>query len=159
MKITIVCAGKVKEAWLRSGIEEYRKRMGRYATLVIAEVEDEKTPDKTPAALEQKILETEGERLLKQIRDTDYVIALAVDGTMYDSVEFAGKIQKLGVDGKGSLVFVIGGSLGLSPLVLQRADEKISFSRMTFPHQLMRLIFLEQLYRGFRIMRGEPYHK
>ena len=159
MKITILCVGKVKEAWMRSGIEEYQKRLGRYTVLNIREVDDEKTPDKASTALEQKILETEGDRLLKQISDTDYVIALAINGTTYDSVEFARKIQKLGVDGKGSLVFVIGGSLGLSPRVLARADEKISFSRMTFPHQLMRMIFLEQLYRGYRIIRGEPYHK
>ena len=159
MKITVLCVGKVKESWLRDGIDEYRKRLGRYATITVREVEDEKTPDKAPEAVERKILETEGERLLKQIQAADYVIALAIDGTMYDSVGFARRIQKLGVEGKGSLVFVIGGSLGLSPRVLARADERISFSRMTFPHQLMRMIFLEQLYRGFRIIRGEPYHK
>ncbi len=158
-RITILTVGKIKEKYLRDGIAEYSKRLGKYCRLEIVEVTDECTPDRASAAEEGQIKRVEGERLLRCIRDTDYVIALAIDGTMLDSVELSGKIEKLGVQGINSLVFVIGGSLGLSDEVLRRADYRLSFSRMTFPHQLMRLILLEQIYRGFRIMRGEPYHK
>ncbi len=144
---------------MRDGIAEYSKRLGKYCRLEIVEVADERTPDGASQAEEEQIKKIEGERLLRCMRDTDYVIALAIDGTMLDSVGLSEKIGKLGVQGKSSLVFVIGGSLGLSDEVLRRADERLSFSRMTFPHQLMRLILLEQIYRGFRIMKGEPYHK
>ena len=121
--------------------------------------DSEKTPDKASDALNRQIKETEGNRLLSHIRDTDYVIALAIEGKMLDSVELSDLIARLGVQGKSSIAFVIGGSLGLSDAVLKRADYKLSFSRMTFPHQLMQMILLEQIYRGYRIMNHEPYHK
>lgn len=159
MKITLLTVGKIKEKYLREGIAEYSKRLGKYCRLEIVEVADERTPDGASQAEEEQIKRIEGERLLRGIRETDYVIALAIDGTMLDSVELSGKIERLGVQGQSSLVFVIGGSLGLSDELLRRADFRLSFSRMTFPHQLMRLILLEQIYRGYRIMKGEPYHK
>lgn len=159
MKITLVTVGKIKERYLVSGIAEYAKRLSRYCKLDIIEVLDEKTPDNAQAAVEQKIKNTEGERILKYIKDGDYVIALALDGSSLDSVEFSRKIEVLGVSGVSSIVFVIGGSLGLAETVLTRADYKISFSKMTFPHQLFRMMLLEQIYRGYRIMNHEPYHK
>lgn len=159
MRITVIAVGKLKEKYLRDGIAEYTKRLGRYCRLELEEVADEKTPDGASRAVEQQIKDTEGERILGRIRDSDYVIALAVEGEAPDSLELSGRIGELGVRGESSLVFVIGGSLGLSSRVLRRADWKLSFSRMTFPHQLMRLILLEQLYRSFRILHHEPYHK
>lgn len=159
MKITLLTVGKIKEKYLRDGIAEYAKRLGRYCKLEIVEVPDEKAPDNASSAQELQIKELEGERLLRHIRDTDYVTALAIDGKMLDSVELSEHLERLFVQGKSSLVFVIGGSLGLSDEVLLRADYRLSFSKMTFPHQLMRMILLEQLYRSFRISKGEPYHK
>ncbi|MDY5023281.1 MAG: 23S rRNA (pseudouridine(1915)-N(3))-methyltransferase RlmH [Blautia sp.] len=159
MEIRILSVGKIKERYLNDAISEYAKRLSRYCKLTFIQVADEKTPDKASEALNRQIKETEGQRLLKNIREQDYVIALAIEGKMPDSVELSEKIQKLGVSGKSSLVFVIGGSLGLSADVLSRANEKISFSRMTFPHQLMQVILLEQIYRSYRIMNNEPYHK
>lgn len=159
MKITILCVGKVKEKFYRDAIGEYQKRLSRYCKLEIVEVADEKTPDGASEIVENQIKEKEGNRILSKIREEDYVIALAIDGEMQDSVELSKNIQQLGVRGKSSIVFVIGGSLGLSEEVLKRADEKLSFSKMTFPHQLMRVILLEQVYRSYRIMNGEPYHK
>lgn len=159
MKITILCVGKVKEKFYRDAIGEYQKRLSRYCKLEIVEVTDEKTPDGASEIVENQIKEKEGNRILSKIREEDYVIALAIDGKMQDSVELSKNIQQLGVRGKSSIVFVIGGSLGLSKAVLKRANEKLSFSKMTFPHQLMRVILLEQVYRSYRIMNGEPYHK
>ena len=159
MKITILCVGKVKEKFYRDAIGEYQKRLSRYCKLEIVEVADEKTPDGASETVENQIKEKEGNRILFKIREEDYVIALAIDGKMQDSVELSKNIQQLGVRGKSSIVFVIGGSLGLSEEVLKRANEKLSFSKMTFPHQLMRVILLEQVYRSYRIMNGEPYHK
>lgn len=159
MKITILCVGKVKEKFYRDAIGEYQKRLSRYCKLEIVEVTDEKTPDGASETVENQIKEKEGNRILSKIREEDYVIALVIDGKMQDSVELSKNIQQLGVRGKSSIVFVIGGSLGLSKEVLKRADEKLSFSKMTFPHQLMRVILLEQVYRSYRIMNGEPYHK
>lgn len=159
MKITILCVGKVKEKFYRDAIGEYQKRLSRYCKLEIVEVADEKTPDGASETVENQIKEKEGNRILSKIREEDYVIALAIDGKMQDSVELSKNIQQLGVRGKSSIVFVIGGSLGLSEEVLKRANEKLSFSKMTFPHQLMRVILLEQVYRSYRIMNGEPYHK
>ena len=141
------------------GIAEYAKRLSRYCRLTFCQVADEKTPDRASEALNTQIKDTEGERLMKHIREQDYVIALAIDGKMVDSVELSQKIEKLGVSGVSSIAFVIGGSLGLSDKVLRRADYKLSFSKMTFPHQLMRVILLEQIYRAYRIMKNEPYHK
>lgn len=159
MKITIVTVGKIKEKFFQDAIAEYSKRLSRYCKLEILQVADEKTPDGASEALEEQIKEKEGERILACIRDGSYVVALAIEGIMLDSVELAGKIEKWGVSGISQIVFVIGGSLGLSKSVLARADYKLSFSRMTFPHQLMRVILLEQLYRSYRIIQGEPYHK
>lgn len=159
MEIRILTVGKIKEKYLNDGIAEYAKRLSRYCRLNFIQVTDEKTPDKASDALNRQIKETEGNRLLSHIRDTDFVIALAIEGKMLDSVELSELIAKLGVQGKSSIVFVIGGSLGLSEAVLKRADYKLSFSRMTFPHQLMQMILLEQIYRGYRIMNHEPYHK
>jgi 23S rRNA (pseudouridine1915-N3)-methyltransferase len=158
-KITIVSVGKIKEKYLRDGIAEYAKRLSRYCKLEITEVADEKTPDNASELEERKIRETEGERILKCIRDTDYVIALAIDGKMLDSVELSRLVETLGVQGKSSIVFAIGGSLGLSEEVLRRSDYRLNFSRMTFLHQLMRMILLEQIYRSYRIMNGKLYHK
>ena len=159
MKISILCVGKIKEKFYTQAVEEYSKRLSRYCKLDIVELADEKTPDKASDALNEQIKATEAERLMKHIRDQDYVIALAIDGKMLDSVELSHKIGQLGVEGKSTIDFVIGGSLGLSDKVLRRADYKLSFSRMTFPHQLMRVILLEQIYRAYRIMKNEPYHK
>lgn len=159
MKITILSVGRIKEKYLKDGIAEYSKRLSRYCRLEITEVPDEKTPDGASPAVEAQIRKTEGERLLRFIRDSDYVIALAIDGRMLDSIELSRQIERLGVQGNSSIVFVIGGSLGLSEEILRRADYRLSFSRMTFPHQLMRMILLEQIYRSYRIMNGEPYHK
>lgn len=159
MEIRILSVGKIKEKYLTAGIEEYAKRLGRYCKLTFCQVPDEKTPDKASGALNEQIKNTEGERLMKHIREQDYVIALAIDGNMLDSVELSRKLGQLGVEGKSSIAFVIGGSLGLSPQILNRADFKLSFSKMTFPHQLMQMILLEQIYRGYRILNHEPYHK
>ena len=131
----------------------------RYCKLEIVEVADEKTPDKAGDAVEAQIKETEGRRLLKYIREGDYVVALAIQGKMLDSIELSKLVENLGIQGESSLVFVIGGSLGLSDEVMRRADYLLSFSKMTFPHQMMRMILLEQIYRGYRIMMREPYHK
>ena len=159
MKITLITVGKIKEKYLKDAIAEYSKRLSRYCKLEIVEVADEKTPDGASENVERQIREKEGQRILAQIKDGAYVLALAIEGKMLSSEELAGKIQKLGVEGKGHLVFVIGGSLGLSKEVMDRADYALSFSKMTFPHQLMRVILLEQIYRGFKIIAGEPYHK
>lgn len=159
MKITIAAVGKVKEKFFRDAVAEYSKRLGRYCTLEIVEVADEKTPDGASEALERQIVEREGARLLANIRDDDYVIALAIAGEQRSSEGLAKHLDDLMVRGRGHICFVIGGSLGLSGEVLARADEQLSFSKMTFPHQLMRVVLLEQIYRSFRIMRGEPYHK
>lgn len=159
MKITIAAVGKLKEPFYRAAAAEFEKRLGRYAKLSIIETADEKTPDGAGEGEITQIKNKEGTRLLKYLDAKAYVIALAIDGTMYDSVQFADKLHRLGVEGKSHIVFVIGGSLGLSDAVLKRADLHVSFSKMTFPHQLMRIILLEQIYRGFRISNHEPYHK
>ena len=159
MKITILTVGKIKEKYLRDAIDEYSKRLSKYCKLEIIEVADEKTPDNASEVVEDSIRQKEGERLLKQIKSDAFVITLEIKGQMLDSVAFADKIDQLGVQGKSHITFVIGGSLGLSQEVMKRSDYAISFSKMTFPHQLMRVILLEQIYRGYRIMMKEPYHK
>ena len=159
MKITICCVGKIKEKFYSQAIEEYSKRLSKYCKLEIKEAADEKTPDSASDTVNRMIKEKEGDRLLSFIKDDSYVIALAIDGKMLDSVELSEKIDHLMLSGKSDIVFVIGGSLGLDKRVLDRADYKLSFSKMTFPHQLMRVILLEQIYRSFRIMKNEPYHK
>ena len=159
MEIRIVTVGKIKEKYLNDGIAEYAKRLSRYCKLTFCQVTDEKTPDKASDALNEQIKNTEAQRLMKQIREQDYVIALALDGKMLDSIELSQKISRLGVEGKSSIAFVIGGSLGLGDEVLRRADYKLSFSKMTFLKQLKQMILLEQIYRSYRIMKNEPYHK
>ena len=159
MRITILCVGKIKEKYLQMGIAEYTKRLGKYGKLDILEVPYEKTPDRASEAEEAIIRKIEGERLLKHIRPDDLVVTLAIDGKMPDSVSLSRQIETWGVQGISQIVFVIGGSLGLSGEVLARGNYSLSFSRLTFPHQLMRLILLEQIYRSYRIMNNEPYHK
>lgn len=159
MKITVIAVGKIKEKFYTDSIAEYSKRLSRYCRLEVIQVADEKTPDGASEAQERQIKEKEGSRILAQIKDGAYVIALAVQGTMLSSEQLASKLNKLGVDGQSQIVLIIGGSLGLSDEVLKRADYHLSFSPMTFPHQLMRVILLEQIYRSYRIISGEPYHK
>ena len=159
MKITILCAGKIKERYFTEGIKEYSKRLSRYCKLEVIEVADEKTLDQASAAQEAAIKRKEGERMERCLKPGAYVIALAIDGRQPDSVELSQKIRQLGVMGKSHLIFMIGGSLGMDETLLAKADERMSFSRLTFPHQMMRMILLEQIYRSYRIMNGEPYHK
>lgn len=159
MKISVLCVGKIKEKYFTAGIAEYEKRLSRYCKLEIIEVADEKTLYQASENEEKMIKAKEGERLSKYIKDDSYVIALAIEGKQLDSVEFSKKIEQLGINGVSHIVFLIGGSLGLDQDLLKRADMKLSFSKMTFPHQMMRMVLLEQVYRGYRIMKGEPYHK
>lgn len=159
MKITVICVGKIKEKYLRDAIAEYQKRLSRYCKLEIIEVADEKTPDGAGEALEDQIREKEAERILRAVRTEDYVITLEINGMQQDSVAFARRLDTLMVGGKSHIQFIIGGSLGLHDKVCTIADHKLSFSKMTFPHQLMRVILLEQIYRAYRINMGEPYHK
>ena len=157
--ITIICVGKIKEKYWNDAIAEYSKRLSRYCKLNIIEVPDEKTPDNAPGAIELQIKKKEGERILKHIDSNALVVALTIDGRKYSSEMFSDFISDAGVRGISHIQFIIGGSLGISSDVLQKADSFISFSDMTFPHQMMRVILLEQIYRGYKIMSGEPYHK
>lgn len=159
MNISIVTVGKLKEKYLKAGIAEYAKRLGAYAKITEVEVADEKAPEQLSEADMEIVKKKEGERILAKIPQDAYVIALVIDGKMKTSEQLAKDMESLMTYGRSKVVFVIGGSLGLHDEVLKRADEKLSFSKMTFPHQLMKLILLEQIYRGFRIMKGEPYHK
>ena len=159
MKITLVTVGKIKEKYLKDAIAEYSKRLSRYCKLDIVEVQDEKTPDQASETVEEQIRDKEAERILKHIRDDMYVVTLEIEGRMLSSEELVEKIESLGIQGKSSIAFVIGGSIGLGKEVLKRSDYALSFSKMTFPHQLMRVILLEQVYRSYRIINGEPYHK
>lgn len=159
MKITLICVGKLKEKYLVQAVDEYSKRLSRYCSLEIVELVDEKTPDNAGEALENLIKKKEGERILRTLKEGSYCIALAIEGTMLTSQELADKIDTLGVTGTSHISLVIGGSLGLSEEVLKKADYQLSFSKMTFPHQLMRVILLEQLYRSYRINTNQPYHK
>lgn len=159
MKITILCVGKVKEKFYQQAIGEFEKRLSRYCKLNIIEVPDEKTIEQASETEITMIKDKEGERILKNIKEDGYVICLAINGKQLDSVELSNKMDELFVRGHSQVYFVIGGSLGLADEVLKRADYKLSFSKMTFPHQLMRVILLEQIYRSFRISNNEPYHK
>lgn len=159
LKISVACVGSIKEKYLKEGLKEYEKRLSGYCRFAWLEVPDEKTPENASETEEENIRRAEGLRLLNRIPSGSYVIALTIDGTIRDSVGFSSHLDKLAISGNSHIVFVIGGSIGLSREVLARADEKLSFSAMTFPHQLMRLILLEQVYRAFRISRHEPYHK
>ena len=159
MKITVLCVGKIKEKYFTMAIDEYAKRLSRYAKLEIIEVADEKTPDGASEAIENAIRDKEGKRILAALKEDSYVITLEIEGKMLDSVELSKKIESIGVSGKGHITFIIGGSLGLSDEVKSKSDYKLSFSKMTFPHQLMRVVLLEQVYRSYRILGNEPYHK
>lgn len=159
MKITILCVGKIKEKFYRDAVSEYLKRLSKYASTSVVEVADEKTKENLSDVERDKILETEGERILQKIPESAYVITLDILGKKLDSVGFSNHIKTQMNCGNSHFVFVIGGSLGLCEAVKKRGDYALSFSDMTFPHQLMRVILLEQIYRGFRIMRNEPYHK
>lgn len=159
MKITLITVGKIKEKYLKDAIAEYSKRLSRYCKLEIVEVADEKTPDNASDTVEDAIRDKEGERILKYIKEDAYVITLEIAGKMLTSEEMAEKIDKLGVQGTSHIIFIIGGSIGLGREILKRSDYALSFSKMTFPHQLMRVILLEQIYRSYRIISHEPYHK
>lgn len=159
IEINVVCVGKIKEKYWNEAISEYSKRLSRYCKLSIIEVADEKTPDNAPEAIENQIKQKEGERILSKIPDNAHVIALAINGKKYTSEALSDHINDLAVCGKSKISFVIGGSLGLHEDVLKRANEKLSFSDMTFPHQMMRVVLLEQIYRSYKILSGEPYHK
>lgn len=159
MKIDIVCVGKIKEKYFTMAIDEYSKRLSRYTKLNIIEVADEQTPDGASEAICDAIKKKEAERILKNIKDDAYVVTLEIKGEMIDSVKLSEKINDIGVKGYGNIVFVIGGSLGLHSSVSDRSNYKLSFSKMTFPHQLMRVVLLEQIYRSYRILSNEPYHK
>lgn len=159
MKITLVCVGKIKEKFYKDAIAEYAKRLSKFCKLNIVEVEDEKTPDGASLKLEDSIKEKEGNRIWSHIDEGAYVIVLAIEGAKCNSENFAKKIDRLCVSGKSNIVFIIGGSLGVADSIKNKADELISFSDMTFPHQLMRVVLLEQIYRGFKIINNEPYHK
>lgn len=159
MKITVLCVGKIKEKFYTAAVEEYVKRLSRYSKVEIAEVQDEKTVEGASEKEEERVRDIEGRRLLSRISDGAYVIALAIEGESMSSVKLAARLEALAASGTSHMVFVIGGSLGLSSEVMKRSDMQLSFSKLTFPHQLMRVILLEQIYRSFRIIRGEPYHK
>lgn len=159
MKVTIVCVGKLKEKYWRDAIAEYSKRLSRYMKLEIIELADEKAPETMSSAQELEVKEKEGQRILKHVKEDAFVVALAVEGKMLSSEELADFMAKKAVSGISHMVFIIGGSLGLSEAVMKRADYALSFSKMTFPHQMMRVVLLEQIYRSERIQRKEPYHK
>lgn len=159
MNITIISVGKLKEKYLRLGIEEYRKRLSKYCKINIIEVPDEKAPENLSKAEVEAVKNKEGEGILKHIKEDTYVIALDIKGKMLSSEELSSHLESLGVTGSSNIALIIGGSLGLSKEVLNRSHYRLSFSPMTFPHQLMKLILLEQIYRAFRIIRNEPYHK
>ena len=159
MNIYVVAVGSIKEKFFVDAIGEYKKRLSRYCKYEIIEVKDEKTPQNASELEEEKIKEIEGERILGKIKEKAYVIALAIEGGQISSEDLAKKMSELETRSRGNLYFVIGGSLGLSSKVLSRADEKLSFSLMTCPHQLMRVILSEQIYRSYRIRNHEPYHK
>ena len=159
MKITILCVGKIKEKFFNDAISEYAKRLSKYCSFEVVEVADEKTPDKASEALEDQIKEKEAKRLLGKIREYAFVCTLEITGKKLTSLQFADWLEKAAVSAKSNIVFVIGGSLGLHSSVLARSNMGLSFSDMTFPHQLMRVILSEQIYRAYRIIHGEPYHK
>ena len=159
MKITVITVGKIKEKYLKDAIAEYCKRLSKYCKLEIVEVADEKTPDNASVVVEDAIRSKEAERILKYVKDDAFVITLEINGKQLSSEELADKIDKLGVQGTSHIIFIIGGSIGLGQEVLQKSNYALSFSKMTFPHQLMRVVLLEQIYRSYRIINGEPYHK
>ena len=159
MKIKVVTVGKLKEKYLKDGISEYSKRISRFAKLEMIELADEKTSDKASESENQKILEIEGQRILSKVGDRDFVIVLAIEGKTFSSEEFSKQLEEASIKGFSTLTFIIGGSLGLAQDVKNRANLSVSFGRLTLPHQLMRLVLVEQIYRAFTIQQGSPYHK
>ena len=159
MKIKVVTVGKLKEKYLKDGISEYSKRISRFAKLEMIELADEKTPDKASESENQKILEIEGQRILSKVGDRDFVIVLAIEGKTFSSEEFSKQLEEASIKGFSTLTFIIGGSLGLAQDVKKRSNLSVSFGRLTLPHQLMRLVLVEQIYRAFTIQQGSPYHK
>jgi 23S rRNA (pseudouridine1915-N3)-methyltransferase len=159
MHISIISVGKLKEKYLKMGIDEYMKRLSPYAKMQLVEVADEKAPETLSQAEMEQVKDKEGERILAHIKPDTHIIAMAIQGDMWSSEKLAQQLDQWATYGKSSVAFIIGGSLGLSTNVLQRANQQISLSKMTFPHQVVRMILLEQIYRGFKINRGEPYHK
>ncbi|MCR5586589.1 MAG: 23S rRNA (pseudouridine(1915)-N(3))-methyltransferase RlmH [Lachnospiraceae bacterium] len=159
MKVTIICVGKIKEKYWIDAIKEYSKRLNRYCKLNIVEVADEATPDNASAEEENQIKQKEGARIISKIPSDAYNFTLEINGKSYSSVAFSKEIEKITVRGVNHLCFIIGGSLGLHESVIEKSNSHLSFSEMTFPHQMMRVILLEQIYRAFRISRNEPYHK
>lgn len=159
MKVKVISVGKLKEKYLKDGIQEYKKRLGRFCKVEMVELPDEKTPDKASPAENEKIMSKEAERIMAKIADRDYVIVLAIEGQEWSSEEFSKKIADATLRGFSDITFVIGGSLGLAPQVKKRANLLMSFGRLTLPHQLMRLVLVEQIYRAFMIQEGSPYHK
>ncbi|MFS9151069.1 23S rRNA (pseudouridine(1915)-N(3))-methyltransferase RlmH [Streptococcus infantis] len=159
MKIKIVTVGKLKEKYLKDGIAEYSKRISRFAAVEMIELADEKTPDRASDSENEKILDLEGNRILSKIGDREFVVVLAIEGKTLSSEEFSKQLEQASINGSSTLTFVIGGSLGLSKEVKKRANLSVSFGRLTLPHQLMRLVLIEQIYRAFTIQQGSPYHK
>lgn len=159
MKITLITVGKIKEPYLKDAIAEYSKRLGKYCKLEIIEVADEKTTENASEAAEEMVRSKEAERILKYVKEDAYVVTLEIGGKQLSSEELSRKIETLGIQGKSHIIFIIGGSIGLGKEVLATSDYALSFSKMTFPHQLMRVILLEQIYRSYRIINHEPYHK
>ena len=159
MKIKLVTVGKLKEKYLKDGIAEYMKRLNRFCKVEIVELADEKTPDKASDLENQQILENEGNKILSKINEREFVIALAIEGEQFPSEKFSQLMMDTTVHGFSDITFVIGGSLGLSPAVKKRANLLMSFGKLTLPHQLMRLVLIEQIYRAFMIQQGSPYHK
>ncbi len=159
MNITVISVGKIKEKYLKLGIEEFAKRLSKYSKLELIELEDEKCPEKLSEKDMEIVKNKEGAKILNKIKQGSYIITLEIKGQNLSSEELAKKINNIGVMGKSHITFIIGGSLGLSSEVMNKSDFKLSFSKMTFPHQLMKLVLLEQIYRSFRINKGEPYHK
>ncbi len=159
MKIKIVTVGKLKEKYLKDGIAEYSKRISRFATVEMVELADEKTPDRASDSENEKILDVEGNRILSKIGDREFVVVLAIEGKTLSSEEFSKQLEQASINGFSTLTFVIGGSLGLSKEVKKRANLSVSFGHLTLPHQLMRLVLTEQIYRAFTIQQGSPYHK
>lgn len=159
MNIKIVCVGKLKEKYFKDGIAEYQKRLSRFAKVKIVQVPDEQAPENYSTAQQERVKEIEGQRILSKIKDKEYVFVTAIKGQEETSEAFAQKMQDLATYGHSDITFVIGGSLGTSPAVNQRADNLLSFGKFTLPHQLMRLVLIEQIYRSFMINSGSPYHK
>lgn len=159
MKVEIIAVGKVREKYIKQGIAEFKKRLQPYCTLALTDVRGEHAPDYLSEKELERVINTEGERILQRLHPNAYVIALDVQGKQKSSEELAKKIEQISFQGKNNITFIIGGANGLSQKVLSRANERLSFSKMTFPHQLMKLILLEQVYRAYKIQRGEPYHK